>query len=83
MLADQPTTFHVVSVVGNNVWAGGSSGTLFHSSDSGETWSKQPLAGETGTIVSINFSDAAHGIITTDGGARWSTSDGGVTWIKG
>jgi Photosynthesis system II assembly factor YCF48/Putative zinc-finger len=82
MLADQPTTFHVVSVVGNNVWAGGSSGVLFHSSDSGETWSKQPLAGETGTIVSINFSDAAHGIITTDGGARWSTSDGGVTWTK-
>ncbi len=83
MLADQPTTFHVVSVVGNNVWAGGSSGALFHSSDSGETWSKQPLAGETGTIVSIHFSDAAHGIITTDGGARWSTSDGGVTWTKG
>ena len=83
MLADQPTTFHVVSVVGNNVWAGGSGGALFHSSDSGETWSKQPLAGETGTIVSIHFSDAAHGIITTDGGARWSTSDGGVTWTKG
>lgn len=83
VLADQPTTFHVVSVVGSNVWAGGSSGALFHSSDSGETWSKQALAGETGTIVSIHFSDAAHGIITTDGGARWITSDGGATWIKG
>jgi photosystem II stability/assembly factor-like uncharacterized protein len=82
MLADQPTVFHVVSVVGNNVWAGGSSGALFHSSNSGQTWSKQPLAAETGTIVSIHFSDAAHGDVTTDGGAHWSTADGGVTWTR-
>ena len=82
MLADQPIVFHVVSVVGNNVWAGGSGGALFHSSDRGENWSKQPLGGETGTIVSIQFSDALHGIVNTDGGSRWTTSDGGVTWTK-
>ncbi len=82
VLADQPIRFHVVSVVGNNVWAGGSGGTLFHSSDGGQNWSKQPLAGETGTIVSIRFSDAAHGAVNTEGGARWSTSDGGLTWAK-
>jgi len=83
VLADQPTTFHVVSVVGNNVWAGGNRGALFHSSDGGQNWSKQPLAGETGTIVSIQFSDAAHGVVTTDGGARWSTADGGASWTRG
>jgi photosynthesis system II assembly factor YCF48-like protein/putative zinc finger protein len=81
-LSDQPTTFHVVSVVGNNVWAGGSGGALFHSSDGGQDWSKQPLADETGAIVSIRFGDAAHGIVTTDAGSQWSTSDGGVTWTK-
>jgi photosystem II stability/assembly factor-like uncharacterized protein len=82
VLADQPTTFHVVSVVGNNVWAGGNGGTLFHSSDGGETWSKQLLNGEAGTIVSIQFSNVAHGVVTTDRGAQWSTSDIGVTWTK-
>jgi Photosynthesis system II assembly factor YCF48/Putative zinc-finger len=82
VLTEQPTTFHVVSVVGNNVWAGGSGGALFHSSDGGQNWSKQPLAAEAGTIVSIRFSDAVHGIVNTDAGARWSTSDGGVTWTK-
>jgi photosystem II stability/assembly factor-like uncharacterized protein len=86
MLADQPVVFHVVSVVGNNVWAGGGGGTLFHSSDRGENWSKQSLGASTGAetsaIVSIQFSDALHGVVTTDGGSRWTTSDGGVTWTK-
>jgi hypothetical protein len=82
VLADQPATFRVVSVVGNNMWAGGSGGALFHSSDGGQNWSKQPLAAETGAVVSIRFSDAANGLVTTDAGSRWSTSDGGVTWTK-
>jgi len=82
VLTDQPSTFRVVSVVGSNVWAGGSGGTLFHSSDGGQNWSRQPLDGETGTIISIQFSDAAHGVVTTNGGSRWSTSDGGVSWNK-
>ena len=85
VLNEQPTTFHVVSVVDNNVWAGGSGGALFHSSDGGQSWNKQPVgspAVETDTIVAIRFSDALHGVITTQGGVRWSTSDGGVTWTK-
>ena len=87
VLADQGVTFHVVSVVAVNVWAGGSGGALFHSSDGGQSWSKALLTSssagtETGTIVSIRFSDAEHGVVTTDGGSRWTTSDGGVTWIK-
>jgi Photosynthesis system II assembly factor YCF48 len=86
VLAEQPITFHVISVVGDNVWAGGSGGALFHSSDGGQNWSKQPIGSppdvETDTIVAIRFSDALHGVVITEGGARWSTSDGGVTWIK-
>ena len=85
VLAEQPATFRAVSVIGNNLWAGGSGGALFHSSDGGQSWSKQPVgspAVETGTIVAIRFSDAMHGVITTQSGARWSTSDGGVTWTR-
>ena len=86
VLADQPAKFHAVSVVGDNVWAGGSGGVLFHSSDGGQTWNKNQLSApanvETGTIVSIRFSDAQHGVVTTDAGARWNTSDGGATWTK-
>jgi hypothetical protein len=82
VLAEQPVTFHVVSVVGDDVWAGGSGGALFHSSDGGQNWSKVTLAAETGTVMSIRFSDAEHGVVTTDGGAQWGTFDGGVTWTK-
>ena len=76
----------MVSVVGDDVWAGGSGGVLFHSSDGGQTWSQQllssPASVEKGTIVSIRFSDALNGVITTEGGSRWTTSDGGATWTK-
>jgi len=86
VLAEQPITFHVVSVVGDNVWAGGSGGALFHSSDGGQNWSQQPIGSspdvETDTLVAIRFSDATHGVVTTEGGARWDTADGGATWTK-
>ena len=86
VLAEQATNFHVVSVVGNNVWAGGSGGALFHSSDGGQNWSKQPIGSppevETDTIAAIRFTDATRGVVTTESGARWSTSDGGTTWTK-
>jgi hypothetical protein len=85
-LADQSTTFHVVSVVGADVWAGGSSGALFHSGDGGQHWSQVPLANasgaESGTIVSIQFNDAQQGTVITGSGSQWSTSDGGVTWTS-
>ena len=44
VLADQPAKFHAVSVVGDNVWAGGSGGVLFHSTDGGQTWNKNQLS---------------------------------------
>ena len=86
VLTDQPPTFHVVSVVGDDVWAGGSGGSLFHSRDGGQNWSKVQLGAardkETGTIVSIQFSDAKNGVITTDLGLHWTTSDGGDSWTQ-
>ena len=79
-LADQPVTFRVVSVVGNNVWAGGNGGALFHSSDSGQHWSRVALSGETSAVTSIRFDDAQHGTIICESGAQWGTSDGGTSW---
>jgi Photosynthesis system II assembly factor YCF48 len=84
VLDDQPTTFRSVAVLGNAVWAGGNGGALFHSSNGGEHWSRVSLAAdsivETGAIVSIRFLDPQRGIVTTDRGIRWGTTDGGITW---
>ncbi len=83
-LDDQPVIFHAVAVMGSDVWAGGNGGALFHSSDGGEHWSKVSLAAnsnvETGAIVSIRFDDSQHGVVASDSGTRWATTDGGVTW---
>lgn len=84
VLNDRPVTFRAVAAVGNDVWAGGNGGALFHSPDGGEHWSKVALSAnsnvETGAIVSIRFDDAQHGVITADDGTHWATTDGGLTW---
>ena len=84
VLDDQPTTFHAVAVIGNDVWAGGNGGAFFHSSDGGEHWSKVSLAAnsivENGAIVSIRFDDSQHGVAASDSGTRWATTNGGMTW---
>lgn len=81
VLGDGRTKFRVVAVLGNEVWAGGSEGALYHSRDSGEHWAKVPIEGVTETITSIHFSDASSGMVATDG-ATWQTSDGGVHWMR-
>ena len=86
VLADQTATFRVVSVVGNQVWVGGSGGALFHSRNDGQNWAQvaltTPNGPETASIVSIQFDDAQHGTVTTDTGTRWGTIDGGATWSR-
>ncbi len=81
-----PTVFRAVSANGTEVWAGGSGGGLYHSSDSGIHWARVvPAAGGTaltGDITSIQFSDAQHGRITTSNAETWTTVDGGQTWQK-
>ena len=86
VLADQPSAFRTVSVIGNDVWAGGNDGMLFHSSDGGEHWNRLSIPSASGTervtIVSIRFDNAQHGVVVADTGASYSTMDGGVTWTK-
>jgi hypothetical protein len=78
--------FRAVAASGAEVWAGGTAGALYHSSDGGNRWirvvpatSGTPLAGD---ITAIQFSDAQHGKITTSTNQLWMTSDAGQSWLK-
>lgn len=86
VLADPPTIFRVVSVVGNDVWAGGNAGALFHSTDGGRNWKLVGLVSsagaETSAIVAIVFDDPQQGTVITESGTRYHTVDGGMTWIS-
>ena len=86
VLADQTSAFRAVSVIGNDVWAGGNDGMLFHSGDGGVHWNRLSIPSasgtETVTIVSIRFDDAQHSVVVAGIGASYSTTDGGVTWTK-
>ena len=79
-------TFRAVAATGSNVWAGGSAGALYHSSDAGNHWTRvvPAYAGAilTGDIVSLEFADLQHGRVSTSTPEVWITNDGGQTWKK-
>jgi len=78
--------FRAVTTIGADVWAGGSAGALYHSSDGGNHWVRvtPSAAGSllTGDVVGLEFSDPQHGTITTSTGELWTTADSGQTWLK-
>ena len=78
--------FRVVASIGSEVWAGGSGGALYHSSDHGNSWHEVPVGPPQprvrDAITSLEFSDANQGTLTTAIGDQWSTRDGGLTWEK-
>jgi hypothetical protein len=84
--ASPAPVFRAVAVTGNDVWAGGSSGVLYHSLDAGVQWViVVPVSGGvalTGDIVGVEFSDTQHGKITTSAGKSWITADDGQSWQK-
>jgi hypothetical protein len=86
VLAEEASVFRGVSVIGSDVWAGGNDGALFHSGDGGVNWHKVSIGNASGAeraaIVSIRFDDSQHGVVITDTGTSYSTTDGGVTWTK-
>jgi hypothetical protein len=85
-IAPAGPVFRAVSANGLEIWVGGSASTLFHSADGGNLWTRvAPAEGGTmltGDILSIEFSDAQHGNITTSTAESWGTSDSGQTWRK-
>ncbi|MGA9542792.1 MAG: YCF48-related protein [Candidatus Sulfotelmatobacter sp.] len=83
-----PPVFGALSVSSNaaEVWAGGSSGTLYHTVDAGNSWTRVlPFAAGrwlTGDILSVQFSDPRNGTVTTSTAEVWTTPDDGQTWQK-
>jgi|ERR1017187_4715389 hypothetical protein len=71
---------------GQDVWAGGQAGTLFHSADSGVTWLQvQPSIKAlplTSDITHIDVRDAAEVVLSTTNHEVWSSADSGKTWEK-
>lgn len=82
----EPASFRVLSVIGTDIWAGGSAGTLFHSPDSGRRWQRiRPSVDGIelkDDITRLQFSDSRHGAISTSVNQRWMTDDGGQSWRK-
>jgi hypothetical protein len=81
-----PFTFRAVTANGADVWAAGSRGILYHSSDGGNHWTRIiPFAGGTaltGDIVAVEFPDPQHGRLTTSFAEVWTTSNAGQSWQK-
>jgi Photosynthesis system II assembly factor YCF48 len=71
---------------GFDIWVGGSSGALYHSSDGGQHWSQiQPVVnGEvlSADIIGVEFPDSQHGKIRTSSLESWTTDDAGEHWQK-
>lgn len=76
---------------GRDIWAGGQGGTVFHSEDSGHTWTKIQISKQD----EARASDIAHIDLRWNGVAQaneivvsnkametWSSLDGGTTWRK-
>jgi hypothetical protein len=78
--------FRVLSANDSDIWAGGTAGALYHSSDGGGHWSQIKPAADgkflTSDIISLEFSDARHGTLTTSGHEIWITADAGETWQR-
>jgi photosystem II stability/assembly factor-like uncharacterized protein len=71
--------FHAITAVGNDIWVGGNAGTLYHSADAGQSWTRIPPL-STDDVTHIEFSNAQNGQLSTANGQAWTTSDGGRSW---
>ena len=73
-----------VFALGPEVWVGGAGGALYHSSNTGQDWTKvEPMAGDKilkDDIATIEFTDLLLGQVTTVNHEVWTTNDGGKSW---
>jgi hypothetical protein len=71
---------------GSDVWVGGQNGTLFHSADSGTTWTMVQPSTNAGAlaadVIAIEIRGPADLSLSTSNNESWTTSDGGKSWEK-
>ena len=80
---NEKSKMRVISVFNEEVWIGGENSRLYHSTDSGVSWTQIALPGKDGrehSIAHIHFQTAQSGTVESDDGTVWITSDGGSTW---
>jgi hypothetical protein len=83
VLPHEQSRMRVVSVFDSEVWIGGDSSRLYHSTDNGTTWNLIALPGKDGrehSIAHIHFQTTQSGTVESDDGTVWTTSNGGSTW---
>jgi photosystem II stability/assembly factor-like uncharacterized protein len=74
--------------MGREVWAGGSGGALYHSSDGGAIWKRVNLSSggspttETIVVIISSMRDLEHITVRTVSGEQWTTEDGGQHWQR-
>jgi hypothetical protein len=73
--------FFAVAAVGEEVWAAGEGGTLYHSVDDGITWRRQAFPSQQ-DLLSVEFSNHREGLVTDSQNALYATQDGGQSWHK-
>lgn len=83
-VAAPPTKLRSFSALDRDIWAGGRGGSLYHSGDNGQSWTRVKVkAGDVvldSDIVRVEFTDAQHGALMTAAGETWTTGDAGLTW---
>ena len=65
-----------------NVWAVGSSGSIYHSSDGGKEWQRQIGEQQRSDIKEVLFYNNKVGWIASSDGNLSETNDGGQTWER-
>ena len=78
--------FRAVAANGQDVWAGGNAGMVYHSADAGAHWMRITPSSQTGAltgdVLSLEFPDLQNGKISTSTGEIWVTADGGQSWQR-
>jgi hypothetical protein len=83
VLGGNGQSVRVVSVAGEDVWAGGDNGRVYRSADSGQTWTTVVLPEKNGAnqkIAHIRLESPREIRIEAVDGTTWVSADGGATW---
>ncbi|HEX9111019.1 MAG TPA: hypothetical protein VF845_06035 [Terriglobales bacterium] len=82
--ADRPLLCYAAG--GNDIWAGGKAGDLFHSANGGLTWNQVHPSAQDQTlsddVTHIDIYGPAQIALFTGNNQSWNTTDGGKTWAK-